>query len=73
MNSHRYTGLHRTVLSAAVAIVIAAPALAQNTTAGIAGQVTGADGKPVAGATVTILHTESRSTSTTLRRRVKIS
>ena len=66
MNSHRYPGLHRTVLSAAVAIVIAAPALAQNTTAGIAGQVTGADGKPVAGATVTILHTESRSTSTTL-------
>jgi len=53
----------RTALSAAAAIVIAAPALAQNTTAGVGGRVLGADGKPVAGATVTILHVESGSSS----------
>ncbi len=66
MKTHGFTGLHRNLLSAAAAIVLAGPALAQNTTAGIAGQVSGADGGPVAGATVTILHAESRSTSTTL-------
>ncbi|MBL8330057.1 MAG: TonB-dependent receptor [Rubrivivax sp.] len=54
----------RTALSAAAAIVVCAPALAQNTTAAINGRITGADGKPVAAASVTILHVESRSTST---------
>lgn len=54
----------RTAVAAAVAVVIAAPALAQNTTSGINGVVTGADGKPVAAATVTIRHEESGSTST---------
>ena len=58
-----FPSFSRTVLSAAVAIVIAAPALAQNTTAAIGGQVSGADGKPVAGATVNILHTESGSSN----------
>jgi Carboxypeptidase regulatory-like domain/TonB dependent receptor len=53
----------RTAISAAAAIVIAAPALAQNTTAGVGGRVTGADGQPVAGATVTILHVESGSSN----------
>jgi len=53
----------RTAVAAAVAIVLAAPALAQNTTSGINGTVTGADGKPVAAATVTIRHDESGSTS----------
>ena len=43
-----FSSFSRTVLSAAVAIVVAAPALAQNTTAAIGGQITGADGKPVA-------------------------
>ena len=52
-------------LAVATAIgLVAAPALAQNTTSGITGTVTGADGKPVAGATVTIVHAESGSTST---------
>ena len=54
----------RTAVAAAVAIVVAAPALAQNTTSGINGTVTGADGKPVATATVTIRHEESGSTNT---------
>jgi hypothetical protein len=53
----------RTAIAAAVAIVVAAPAQAQNTTSGISGLVTGADGKPVAAATVTIRHEESGSTS----------
>jgi len=54
----------RTALAAAVAIVAAAPALAQNTTAAIGGRVLTPDGKPVAGATVVVLHRESGSTST---------
>jgi len=54
-----FSGFSRSVLSAAVALVVAAPALAQNTTAAIGGQVTGADGKPVVGAAVSILPAES--------------
>lgn len=53
----------RTALSAAVAIVVAAPALAQNTTAAIGGQILGSDGKPVAGAVVSIVHKESGSSN----------
>lgn len=61
-NTHMsFSNFSRTVLSAAVAIVVAAPALAQNTTAAIGGQITGADGKPVAGANVSIVHAESGS------------
>jgi|GEM_PF-3917982 len=51
-------------LCAAVAIVAAAPAMAQNTTAAIGGRVTAGDGKAIAGATVTIVHRESGSTNT---------
>ena len=54
----------RTAVAAAVAIVMVAPALAQNTTSGISGVVTGADGQPAAAVTVTIRHQESGSTST---------
>ncbi|MBH9551393.1 TonB-dependent receptor [Inhella gelatinilytica] len=54
----------RTALAAAVAIVAAAPALAQNTSAAIGGRVTTLDGKPVAGATVVVVHRESGSTVT---------
>lgn len=60
-HDHVFSTFSRTVLSAAVAIVIAAPALAQNTTAAIGGQITGSDGKPVAGASVSIVHAESGS------------
>ena len=65
-NSHDslFSGFSRTALSAAIAIVVAAPALAQNTTAAMAGRVSSVDGKPVAGATVSIVHRESGSTST---------
>ena len=63
--SNRFgSGFPLSALCAAVAIVAAAPAMAQNTTAAIGGRVTSADGKPVAGATVTILHRESGSANT---------
>lgn len=64
MNNRDWMGFSRTAMAVAVAIVAAAPAFAQNTTASIGGQVTGTDGKPVAGATVVIVHVESGSTST---------
>jgi outer membrane receptor protein involved in Fe transport len=54
----------RHALAAAVAIVAAAPALAQNTSAAIGGRVLTPDGKPVAGATVVVLHVESGSANT---------
>lgn len=63
--SNRFgSGFPLSALCAAVAIVAAAPAVAQNTTAAISGQVQGADGKPLAGASVTIVHRESGSTNT---------
>jgi hypothetical protein len=58
MSHSDWTGFPRTVISVAVALA-ALPALAQNTTSGVAGLVSGADGKPVAGAAVQILHRES--------------
>ncbi len=59
-----WSGYSRTAIAVAVTIVANAPALAQNTTAAIGGRVVGADGQPVAGASVTILHVQSGSTST---------
>ena len=41
----------------------AAPVFAQSTSAGVGGQVVGADGQPVAGAEVTITHAESGTVS----------
>lgn len=46
-----------------IAALAAAPAFAQNTTAGINGQVVSAGGQPVAGAEVSIVHTESGTVS----------
>ncbi len=46
-----------------VAALAAAPAFAQNTSAGVGGQVTSAAGAPVAGAEVTITHVESGTVS----------
>ena len=63
MSANPFLHFSRTALAAAAAIVLAAPALAQNTTAALGGRITGGDGKPVAGATVSILHVESRSVS----------
>ncbi|WP_296946343.1 TonB-dependent receptor [uncultured Massilia sp.] len=54
-----------TKLALALSIALAgAPALAQNTTSAVAGRISGPDGKPAAGASVQIIHTESGSTST---------
>jgi Carboxypeptidase regulatory-like domain len=50
-------------LAVAVAIVCAAPAYAQNTTAVVNGQVVGADGAPVAAASVTLVHVDSGTTT----------
>ncbi|WP_457095707.1 TonB-dependent receptor [Lysobacter sp. P5_B9] len=46
-----------------LAVLATAPAFAQSTSAGVGGRVTGADGRPVAGAEVTITHTESGTVS----------
>lgn len=61
--SNRF-GFPLSALCAAVAIVAAAPVMAQNTTAAIGGRVTSGTGAPVSGATVTILHRESGSSNT---------
>ncbi len=59
-----WTTFTRTALALAVAVVVSAPALAQNTTAGINGRVLGPDGLPVGGASVSVVHIDSGSTST---------
>ncbi|GAB2621581.1 TonB-dependent receptor [Novilysobacter erysipheiresistens] len=46
-----------------LAVLATAPVFAQSTSAGIGGQVFGADGQPVAGAEVTIVHTASGTVS----------
>ena len=65
MHHPNWLGFSRTVMAIAVAVVAAAPALAQNTTASLSGRVVGVDGKPVAGAAVSVVHTESGSTTNT--------
>ena len=53
-----------TKLALALSIALAgAPALAQNTTSAVGGRITSADGRPAAGASVQIVHTESGSIS----------
>src|SRR5690606_31239364 len=61
--THR-TSVRLSKLSLAlVAALAAAPVFAQSTSAGLGGTVVGADGQPVAGAEVTIVHVESGTTS----------
>jgi len=60
MNQKR---LRLTQIAFSLSLVFAAPAFAQNTTSAIGGRISGSDGKPAAGATVTITHVESGSTS----------
>jgi outer membrane receptor protein involved in Fe transport len=57
--------LRLTKLAFALSLALAAsvPAMAQNTTSAIGGRVSSSDGKPAAGAQVTIVHTESGSVS----------
>ena len=53
-----------TKLALALSIALSsAPSFAQNTTSAIGGRISGADGKPAAGANVSIVHTESGSVS----------
>ena len=55
--------LRLTQIAFSLSLVFAAPAFAQNTTSAIGGRISAADGKPAAGATVTVLHVESGSAS----------
>ena len=62
MNQSRRLRLSKLALGLVVALA-AAPTFAQSTSAGVGGLVTGSDGAPVAGAEVTITHTESGTVS----------
>ncbi|CAN7545403.1 TonB-dependent receptor [Pseudoduganella sp. LjRoot289] len=59
----KHPRLRLTQIALSLSIALAAPAYAQNTTSAIGGRISGVDGKPAGGATITILHTESGSTS----------
>ena len=61
MNHSNWSVWSRSAVAAAVAMVVAAPALAQNTTSAITGRIAGPDGRGLAGATVSILHVDSGS------------
>jgi hypothetical protein len=53
--------LKLTQIAFSLSIALAAPAFAQNTTSAIGGRISGGDGKPAAGAVVSIVHAESGS------------
>lgn len=63
MMNHPRLRLTQIALSLSIALA-AAPSFAQNTTSAIGGRISGADGKPASGATVSIVHVESGSAST---------
>ncbi len=65
MNKQQKFRLTKLAFSLAIALS-SVPAIAQNTTSGIGGVVTSNVGKPVVGAKVTIVHTESGSVSNTV-------
>jgi hypothetical protein len=60
MINHKRLKLTQIALSLSIALATA-PAFAQNTTSAIGGRISAGDGKPAAGAAVSILHTESGS------------
>ena len=62
MINHKRLRLTQIAFSLSIALA-AAPSFAQNTTSSIGGRISANDGKPAAGATVTIVHTESGSVS----------
>ncbi|QGZ41345.1 carboxypeptidase family protein [Pseudoduganella flava] len=62
MMNHKRLRLTQIALSLSLALA-AASTFAQNTTSAIGGRISGADGTPAAGATVSILHVESGSVS----------
>lgn len=59
---HKRIQLTKLALALSIALS-AAPSFAQNTTSAISGRISGADGAPASGATVSIVHTESGSVS----------
>ena len=64
MTNRNRVRLSKLALGLALALA-AAPAFAQNTSAALGGTISGADGQPVSGASVTITHTESGTVSNT--------
>ena len=62
MINHNRIQLTKLALALSIALS-AAPSFAQNTTSAIGGRISGADGKPAGGATVSIIHAESGSVS----------
>ena len=62
MINHKRIQLTKIALALSMALTVT-PSFAQNTTSAIGGRVSGADGKPAGGATVSIIHTESGSVS----------
>ncbi|WP_426074203.1 carboxypeptidase regulatory-like domain-containing protein [Janthinobacterium sp. DSP2-3-3] len=62
MINHKRLRLTQIAFSLSIALA-AVPSFAQNTTSSIGGRISATDGKPAAGATVTIVHTESGSVS----------
>ena len=64
MTNRNRVRLSKLTLGLALALA-AAPAFAQNTSAALGGTISGADGQPVPGASVTITHTESGTVSNT--------
>ena len=62
MINHNRIQLTKIAFALSLALA-AAPSFAQNTTSAIGGRISGADGKPAGGATVSIVHTESGSVS----------
>jgi len=62
MTNRNRVRLSKLALGLSIALA-AAPAFAQSTSANVGGLVTDASGKPVAGADVTITHTESGTVS----------
>ncbi|MEJ7745671.1 MAG: TonB-dependent receptor [Luteimonas sp.] len=62
MTHHNRARFSKLALGLMVALA-AAPVFAQSTSSAVSGEITGADGNPVSAAQVTILHTQSGSTS----------
>ncbi len=62
MINHKRIQLTKLALALSIALS-ATPSFAQNTTSAIGGKISGADGKPAGGATVSIVHVESGSVS----------
>ena len=65
MNNRNRVRLSKLALGLAIALA-AAPTFAQNTSSALGGQISDASGRPVSGAQVTILHTESGTVNTVI-------